>query len=715
MQKNSITNKITPCCGLPFSVVYWWIYNLTLNSESDRQFIISKISQGGIISIDAWKVLINSGTLEADASLTKAEFLAWFDCGKQPKCEQLKLIVEGFKISNWDYYKNSIEELNEAFQELENKLKLKYNNASESEAVDIIQRVDQLTGENVNYREVATWIDGSVMDDEKLDGVIYKKIGNKYYKLSDGPFFNARWFGVKGDGITDDTDAINYAITSVHNIGGGTLWFDAGTYAVSNSINVKSYVEIKGVYAENSDMGVVGSKVGTKFLYTGNGGGSIIRAFNCRLFRMDGFIIDGQGKNVTGILLDSDNNPSGSQNEFNRFSIRECEKGVVWGTSGLGNAYANDGTRFSTFTIWSSVDKSKGFEINSGNAGQMSTIESGGIQVQDIGIHIIVANLLQIRRVFGGGVMDTAFILANTPIDVKIEGSSSEAWGVGRTWRTDRPKFLKVENPVGNYPLSEASLVLVQNQINNPIEINTSINITSIGDAWGYCEKYDLEESWSPNTAYSAPKVISNNNKNYSILSNHTSTNDFNADLTAGKWGVFFKGADGKFISGNSHLTSIGSGVNSAVKNPQNGADGMGWQYSQFVKAWISNNAWMTPPYYASDFIGSGGMTWNVEGKLTTFSYSILNNTMTITFTIDGSTVAGISGYVLSFKIPNGARSAKSVNTMVRATDNGSPAIAWAYTDIDGIYVNIQKTDFTTWSASNGGTTIQGQISFEIK
>lgn len=101
MQKNSITNKITPCCGLPFSVVYWWVSNLTLNSESDRQFILSKISQRGTISIDGWKVLVNSGTLEADASLTKSEFLAWFDCGRQPKCEQLKLIIEAFEIGNW--------------------------------------------------------------------------------------------------------------------------------------------------------------------------------------------------------------------------------------------------------------------------------------------------------------------------------------------------------------------------------------------------------------------------------------------------------------------------------------------------------------------------------------------------------------------------------------------------------------------------------------
>lgn len=182
MQKNSITNKMTPCCGLPFSVVYWWISNLTLNSESDRQFILSKISQNGTISIDGWKVLVNSGTLEADASLTKTEFLAWFDCGKQPTCEQLKLIIEGFKISNWSAFYNSVDELNLAFEELENKLKLKYNNITESDAIDIIQRVDQFTGENVNYKEVTTWYDGTPMTDAKLDNVIFIKKGAKYYK-----------------------------------------------------------------------------------------------------------------------------------------------------------------------------------------------------------------------------------------------------------------------------------------------------------------------------------------------------------------------------------------------------------------------------------------------------------------------------------------------------------------------------------------------------
>ena len=203
MQKNIITNKITPCCGLPFSVVYWWVSNLTLNSESDRQFILSKISQGGVLSIDAWKVLINSGTLEADASLTKAEFLAWFDCGKQPNCEQLKLLIEGFEVGGWtpedlkkiinNYYTYNVGDLvpTEALY------------VDENLAGDILKRVQNNNGENVNYRKTTKYIDGSVMTDQKIDGYLFIKRNGEYYrKVTDD--ISVLDFGAKGDGVASD-------------------------------------------------------------------------------------------------------------------------------------------------------------------------------------------------------------------------------------------------------------------------------------------------------------------------------------------------------------------------------------------------------------------------------------------------------------------------------------------------------------------------------
>ena len=66
-------------------------------------------------------------------------------------------------------------------QQLEEKTHDKYNDESNSIANDIIKFTDINTGENVNYRETTMWHDGSVMDDSKVDGVMFIKKGGKYY------------------------------------------------------------------------------------------------------------------------------------------------------------------------------------------------------------------------------------------------------------------------------------------------------------------------------------------------------------------------------------------------------------------------------------------------------------------------------------------------------------------------------------------------------
>lgn len=44
--------------------------------------------------------------------------------------------------------------------------------------------------------------------------------------------WNAKDFGIKGDGSTDDTDKINELIAMVNNYGGGTINFSKGVYPV---------------------------------------------------------------------------------------------------------------------------------------------------------------------------------------------------------------------------------------------------------------------------------------------------------------------------------------------------------------------------------------------------------------------------------------------------------------------------------------------------
>ena len=49
-------------------------------------------------------------------------------------------------------------------------------------ANDIEKRIDIASGADVNYKETTTWYDGTTITDAKCDGVIYKKLGTKFYR-----------------------------------------------------------------------------------------------------------------------------------------------------------------------------------------------------------------------------------------------------------------------------------------------------------------------------------------------------------------------------------------------------------------------------------------------------------------------------------------------------------------------------------------------------
>jgi hypothetical protein len=57
---------------------------------------------------------------------------------------------------------------------------------------------------------------------------------------------NVKWFGAKGDGVADDTAAIQAAIDYVFTAGGGTVFFPLGTYNTTAPLNHKLSVNMEG-------------------------------------------------------------------------------------------------------------------------------------------------------------------------------------------------------------------------------------------------------------------------------------------------------------------------------------------------------------------------------------------------------------------------------------------------------------------------------------
>lgn len=68
-----------------------------------------------------------------------------------------------------------------------------------------------------------------------------------YRKTWDGIINNVKVYGAKGDGVTDDTAAIQSAIDNVSNAGGGVIDIPAGTYLVSSTIIVRHQVKVHGM------------------------------------------------------------------------------------------------------------------------------------------------------------------------------------------------------------------------------------------------------------------------------------------------------------------------------------------------------------------------------------------------------------------------------------------------------------------------------------
>ena len=130
-------------------------------------------------------------------------------------------------------------------QQLEKKSEALYTD--DTLATDIIKRVDINTGENVNYREVTTWHDGTPMTDIKSDGVIYIKKNNKYYKRQFEGAVNVKWFGAKGDGVSDDTSAFIDAKNLADRFGGGVIILPEGTYKLKDFVIDKPRIIFNGV------------------------------------------------------------------------------------------------------------------------------------------------------------------------------------------------------------------------------------------------------------------------------------------------------------------------------------------------------------------------------------------------------------------------------------------------------------------------------------
>jgi hypothetical protein len=86
------------------------------------------------------------------------------------------------------------------------------------------------------------------------------------------PFLNVKEFGARGDGVTDDTAAIQTAINTAQSAGGGTVYFPAGQYLITSALTITAqYVHLRGandhLWTPGGTTIIVGNGVAEQAIY----------------------------------------------------------------------------------------------------------------------------------------------------------------------------------------------------------------------------------------------------------------------------------------------------------------------------------------------------------------------------------------------------------------------------------------------------------------
>jgi hypothetical protein len=130
----------------------------------------------------------------------------------------------------------------------------------------LVHLVDTYTYENVNFKKTSTWIDGTTIDDTKVDGIIYRKkmdsAGNPFYYVRTDVLngdLDVRIFGVQANDIHDDTTALQSAFNNACRLGLNIV-LPAGTMKITQGLlldfswqeTVKNRIQIIGKGLGNS-------------------------------------------------------------------------------------------------------------------------------------------------------------------------------------------------------------------------------------------------------------------------------------------------------------------------------------------------------------------------------------------------------------------------------------------------------------------------------
>ena len=459
---------------------------------------------------------------------------------------------------------------------------------------------------------------GSVIDNSVAVGTdLYNRIHDTV---------SVKDYGAVGDGVTDDTAAIQAAVNT-----GGAVIVPVGTYKVSAKISLVSNVQLLGAGTAAIFLGTQAS--GTMFESDGATGWAI-----------DGCHFTGAGTSGTGTVYAVFVKNATSNIRISRCSFDTCYMAIGVDSATLPASFAVEisGNKFSNIGL-------NGLGINSTgadyrivnnlfyNCGTVATLANIGSAMELRGVQrsLISNNVIRDGQYSSAGAVDAIRLEYNTELTTQVSGVTVS----GNT----------IQN-VSGYGIR------VQFALNCDISGNTLVGAATCQDAIGILgdtvagtNKTSSNISVAGNTisgwiGYSGVAVLGSD----AAIPVVNCTISGNAISGCGYGVRHFVGQD-NLITGNAIKSSAnqgiyhGSGVGTLVAaNVVDSGSATGVQIAAGSKGIVSGNSIRSNATYGL-FLTSGATNWVVSGNTirdnTTANYSI-NDASTVQMTLDGNGIA---------------------------------------------------------------------------
>jgi len=322
-------------------------------------------------------------------------------------------------------------------------------------------------------------------------------------------------YGAKGDGVTDDTAAIQAAIDYLDSARGGTLYFGPKIYNITSTINLKSNIRYLG-HAQMNPTGAETSVTGTTLIWGGADGNIMVYGIGVCGILWDGINLYGKYEvavpltnGLTGLRITSVNAPISWRNKFRNFEVWYCDIAVDFGHHTV--SYESDMFEISDFNFYK---VNTGIASYSYNGTQGSVIKNGRIHPYDRGIYLKEVSLLKISQITFGSLNATPVNGNFIEIDeigdqLIIEGCQGE--GLGPAAWTDI-KFVHTYSASAHRPT-----ILIGNTFNRlGVHVEGAYDIVGIGNLYYGTEagiNYTLDFSGNNITYHSIGDVFGTDNE----------------------------------------------------------------------------------------------------------------------------------------------------------------------------------------------------------